>query len=253
MTALVLRLAAPLQSWGTSSRFVRRNTDRAPSKSGIIGLLAAAQGRRRTDPIEDLVGLRIGVRIEQPGRLERDFQTARPVDGSAPMPLSYRFYLADAVFLVAVQGEPSMLAGLQHALRHPVFPLFLGRRSCPPAGPVELGLRDLDIPDVLETEPWLASLYVQKAHRGPDVRLDTVTDEPLVDQEYRSTTDHHTATRVVVRDEPISFDPRQREHGWRTVYADEVTIPNPHYHPPRPALALSSDPHNPMAALDGTT
>jgi CRISPR system Cascade subunit CasD len=251
MTALVLRLAAPLQSWGTSSRFVRRNTDRAPGKSGIIGLLAAAQGRRRTDPIEDLVGLRIGVRIEQPGRLERDFQTARPLDGSAPMPLSYRFYLADAVFVVAVQGEPSVLAGLQDALRHPVFPLFLGRRSCPPAGPVELGLRDVDILDVLASEPWLASPYIQEAHRGPDVRLDTVTDQPLADREAAGTNGNRSSG-LVVRDEPISFDPRHRQHGWRTVYPGEVTIPNPHYSPPRPALATSSDSHDPMAALDGT-
>ena len=87
MTVLLLRLAAPLQSWGTGSRFVRRNTDRMPSRSGVIGLLAAAHGRRRTDPIEDLLDLRIGVRIEQPGRLERDFQTARSRDGATAMPL----------------------------------------------------------------------------------------------------------------------------------------------------------------------
>jgi CRISPR system Cascade subunit CasD len=247
MTALVLRLAAPLQSWGTSSRFVRRNTDRVPSKSGIIGLLAAAQGRRRTDPIEDLVQLRMGVRIEQPGRLERDFQTARPLDGSPPMPLSYRFYLADAVFVVAVQGEPSMLAGLREALHHPVFPLFLGRRSCPPAGPLDHGLRDADIPDVLANEPWWASPLTQKSHRGPDVTLDTVTDHPLVE------TPSGESGGQVVRDEPITFDPRHREHGWRTVFDGQVTIPNPNYRPPQPALALSSDPHDPMAALDGTT
>ncbi|MFW0768389.1 type I-E CRISPR-associated protein Cas5/CasD, partial [Trabulsiella odontotermitis] len=59
MTALLLRLAGPLQSWGTSSRFSRRGTDRVPSKSGVVGLLAAAQGRRRTDPLEELLGLRM--------------------------------------------------------------------------------------------------------------------------------------------------------------------------------------------------
>lgn len=256
MTALVLRLAAPLQSWGTSSRFVRRNTDRFPSKSGIIGLLAAAQGRRRTDPIEDLVALRMGVRIEQAGRVERDFQTARPVDGSAPMPLSYRFYLADAVFVVAVQGEPSMLDGLREALRRPVFPLFLGRRSCPPAGPLDHGLRDADIFDVLATEPWLASPLAQKAHRGPLVTLDTVTDQPVLGDLEPDPTDspaHQSVGGEVVRDEPITFDPRHREHGWRTVFPGQVTIPNPHYQPPRPSLAPATDAHDPMAILDGTT
>lgn len=239
MTTLVLRLAAPLQSWGTSSRFVRRNTDRAPSKSGIVGLLAAAQGRRRTDPIEDLVGLRMGVRIDQPGQLERDFQTARPVDGSQAMPLSYRFYLADAVFLVAVEGDTNMLAGLQDALRNPVYPLFLGRRSCPPAGRLEHGLRDTDVAGVLTSEPWLASARVQDALADETVRLDVVSDQPIEGSEV---------IREVVQDDPITFDPARREHGWRTIYRQPVRIPNPRYRP-RPAVTVG--PHDPMAALDG--
>ena len=51
MTVLLLRLAGPLQSWGVKSRFTVRATELAPTKSGIIGMLAAAVGRRRTDPI----------------------------------------------------------------------------------------------------------------------------------------------------------------------------------------------------------
>lgn len=239
MTALVLRLAAPLQSWGTSSRFVRRNTDRVPSKSGIVGLLAAAQGRRRTDPIEDLVGLRIGVRIDQPGQLERDFQTARPLDGSSPMPLSYRFYLADAVFLVAVEGEPTMLTGLQEALRRPTYPLFLGRRSCPPAGRLEYGLRDTDIAGVLVEEPWLASHRVQQRHEQPDIELEAVSDQPINDD---------GSIRDVVQDDPISFDPQRRQHGWRTVYRQSVRISNPQY---RPRPVVMAGVHDPMSALDG--
>ena len=73
---LLLRLAGPLQSWGSASRFTRRGTDPQPTKSGIVGLLAAAEGRRREDPIEDLSGLRLGVRVERPGVLIGDFQTA---------------------------------------------------------------------------------------------------------------------------------------------------------------------------------
>src|SRR4051794_18002567 len=117
MSVLLLTLTGPLQSWGSSSRFVRRGTETAPTKSGVLGLLAAAQGRRRTDPLEDLAGLRFGVRIDQPGRLVRDFQTARSLDGRQTMPLSYRFYLADAVFLAAVEGDPALLDVLADALR----------------------------------------------------------------------------------------------------------------------------------------
>jgi CRISPR system Cascade subunit CasD len=248
VTALVLRLAAPLQSWGTSSRFVRRNTDRAPSKSGIVGLLAAAQGRRRTDPIEDLVDLRIGVRIDQPGQVERDFQTARPVDGSQAMPLSYRFYLADAVFLVAVEGEPNMLAGLQEALRGPAYPLYLGRRSCPPAGRVEHGLRDTDVTGVLTSEPWLASPRVQESLRAPTVRLDVVSDQPIDREEAILEIVEDEPIRETVQDDPITFDPERRQHGWRTVYRQPIRIPNPRYHS---GPTGQTGPHDPMAALDG--
>ncbi|HEX3787510.1 MAG TPA: type I-E CRISPR-associated protein Cas5/CasD [Pseudonocardiaceae bacterium] len=238
MTVLLLRLAAPLQSWGTSSRFVRRTTDRTPSKSGIIGLLAAAQGRRRTDTIEDLLHLRIGVRIEQPGRLERDFQTARPRDGSAPLPLSYRFYLADAVFLTAIQAEQDLLEGFQQALRRPAFPLFLGRRSCPPAGRLDHGLREGDIDHALDREPWQAAQFIQRAHRAPQVTLNTVVDCPA-----------GTPGADLVRDDPLSFDPRHRDYGWRSVRHRPVHIPNPHHQPT--AAPILSDAHDPMAALGG--
>lgn len=236
MTVLVLRLAGPWQSWGTSSRFVRRNTDRAPSKSGVIGLLAAAQGVRRTDPLDELLQLRIGVRVEQAGRMERDFQTARPIDGSKPMPLSYRFYLADAVFLVGVEGEADLLRGLQESLRNPAFPLFLGRRSCPPVGPVSRGLRDGSAQEVIDTEPWAASAWAQNAETRPQVNLDTVIDCPP-----------GTPGSDLVRDEPISFDPERREYGWRCVRHGRVQVTNP----TRPAAAALSTRHDPFNAVEG--
>jgi CRISPR-associated protein (Cas_Cas5) len=56
---------------------------------------------------EEFVGLRFGVRIDQPGRLVRDFQTARSLDGTQTMPLSYRFYLADASSLPSSKATNS--------------------------------------------------------------------------------------------------------------------------------------------------
>ena len=47
MATLLLRLAAPLQAWGADSKFEPRKTAREPTKSGVIGLLAAALGLRR--------------------------------------------------------------------------------------------------------------------------------------------------------------------------------------------------------------
>jgi len=230
-----------MQSWGTSSRFVRRNTDRTPSKSGVLGLLAAAQGRRRTEPVEDLLQLRIGVRVEQPGRLERDFQTARSRDGQTSMPLSYRYYLADAVFLTAVEGDRALLQGLDAALRTPVFPLFLGRRSCPPVGPVSRGLREGSAEEALAAEPWTAAAWVQRREQSKDmVHLDSVVD--CAPGESGSD---------VVRDEPISFDPRRREYSWRSVRHGRITVANPlHVSSPSPNPATSR--HDPMAVLGGT-
>jgi CRISPR system Cascade subunit CasD len=231
VSALLLRLGGPLQSWGTSSRFTRRATDRVPSKSGIVGLLAAAKGLRRTDPLEDLLGLRLAVRTEQAGRVERDFQTAARPEERTPVSVSTRHYLADAVFLAAVEGDGELLAGLRDALQTPHFPLFLGRRSCPPVGPVELGLRDGSAVDALVAEPWRASPWFQREHREPRVALELVADCDPADPRAE-----------LVRDEPVEhgFDPRHRQWAWRSVLRhDPVVVANPAY----------VDHHQPLDAL----
>lgn len=65
MSVLLLQLAGPLQSWGDSSRFVRRETRNEPTKSGVIGMLASAQGRTREDSIEDLLGILRRLRVAE--------------------------------------------------------------------------------------------------------------------------------------------------------------------------------------------
>ena len=75
MSTLLLRLAAPLQAWGINSKFDIRKTEREPSKSGVIGLLAAALGRRRDESLDDLIALKFGVRCDKEGKLLRDYQT----------------------------------------------------------------------------------------------------------------------------------------------------------------------------------
>lgn len=219
MTTLVLRLAGPMQSWGESSRFARRATEQVPTKSGVVGLLAAARGLRRTDPLEDLLSLTFGVRVDQPGRVERDFHTARTVDGSGAFPLTNRFYLTDAGFLAAVAGDDDLIEGLDDALRHPVFPLYLGRRSCPPVGPVTLGLRDASLWHVLHSEPWQASGW-WKRRQGATVDLELLVDAIAMpgDIEPDRVMEHH--------DDPVSFDPMLREYGWRTVAHSHIRVSN---------------------------
>ncbi|RQX12637.1 type I-E CRISPR-associated protein Cas5/CasD [Micromonospora arida] len=214
MSVLLLRLAGPLQSWGSSSRFARRGTEVAPTKSGVIGLLAAAKGVRRTEPLTDLLGLEFGVRLDQPGQILRDFQTARSLDGRLSAPLTYRFYLSDAAFLAAVSGESELLYGLAEALSRPQFPLYLGRRSCPPVGPISLGVHEETLDDALASWPWLApDWYRRKA--APMVRLEIIRDarpgEPVSE---------------TVPDEPVSFDPAHRQHTWRSILRRHVDVTN---------------------------
>lgn len=209
MAVLLLRLAGPLQSWGDRSRFARRDTRSEPTKSGVLGLLAAANGRRRTDPIEDLAALRFGVRVDQPGRLTRDFQTAIRWSDGKSMPLSYRYYLADACFLAGVEGDEALLTSLDQALAAPAYPLFLGRRSCPTEGQVSLGQRTGGLEAALRAQDWLASRWYRR-DVGRQVILPLYLDaEPGADAQEVET----------VRDVPISFSSERREYGWRDVAA----------------------------------
>lgn len=158
MSVLLLRLAGPLQAWGSAARFVRRTTENAPTKSGVLGLLAAAEGRPREADLSDLAALRYGVRVDQPGTRTRDFQTARHFVSGKSMPLSERFYLADAVFVAAVEGDRDDIHRLHAAVQEPVYLPYLGRRSCPPAAPLDLGVRDdVDLIGAMEQAPWQAS------------------------------------------------------------------------------------------------
>lgn len=118
MATLLLRLAAPLQSWGSDSKFETRKTDREPTKSGVVGLLAAALGLRRddTEGLARLNGLRFAVRADQEGSLLVDFHTAKSRDTSY---VTYRHYLQDAVFLAGLESEDeALLRELEAALRH---------------------------------------------------------------------------------------------------------------------------------------
>ncbi|SFC18826.1 type I-E CRISPR-associated protein Cas5/CasD [Streptomyces aidingensis] len=235
---LALRLAGPLQSWGASSRFTRRTTESQPTKSGVIGLLAAAAGIERGDDtrLASLAALRFGVRVDQPGTRIRDFHTAHHADTGKSMPLSERFYLADAVFVAAVEGETPLLCRLYAALREPAYPPFLGRRSCPPTGPVELGLyEDARLEEVLETIPWQASgWYRRRHHHRPPDRL-TVLREKAAGE---------PGTADTLRDQPLSFAASHRRHALRTVVTTHVPLPT------APA-GETTPPHDPFEALTG--
>jgi CRISPR system Cascade subunit CasD len=180
MTTLLLRLEGPMQSWGTQSRFRDRDTGLEPSKSGVIGMLCAALGRAREQPVDDLAALRFGVRVDRSGSLRRDFQTAganypkldnrgREI-GRTTAILSPRFFLADASFLAGLEGDAGLIGRLDEALARPTWQIFLGRKSFPPGRQVRLldGIREEALETALREYPY----------EGRDQRLRLVVDDP---------------------------------------------------------------------------
>lgn len=136
---LLIPCVGPMQSWGTRSRFQERDTEREPSKSGVIGMLCAALGRDRNAPVDDLADLKMGVRVDREGKLSKDFQTAQNVaiasGGATQDMVSNRYYLSDAAFLVALEGAMPLLKAIHTALRLPQWPFYLGRKSYVPSEP----------------------------------------------------------------------------------------------------------------------
>ncbi|MEV4218802.1 type I-E CRISPR-associated protein Cas5/CasD [Nonomuraea sp. NPDC049725] len=232
---LLLRLGGPLQSWGDRSVFNRRDTRPEPTKSGIIGLLAAASGRPRDEPLDDLLGLRLGVRVDQPGSLLRDYHTVSDYRGR-PLPqagvsakgvqkptspakhthITQRFYLQDAVFVVALYGTAPLVEALAEAVQRPAFPLALGRRSCVPTQPIFLSIQDAELEDVLRTEPWHATETAKQLYardRGKPATIDVA-----------ATVDHPDGDDSLT-DVPHSFAPRERRFTSRRVRHSWITLP----------------------------
>ncbi len=230
MSTLLLRLAGPLQSWGTDSKFDVRRTGREPSKSGVIGMIAAALGIQREDDerIRELAGLRFGVRADREGKLLRDYQTVKAKQNKIYGPakdmayVTTRYYLSDAAFVIGLEGERDLLEEIRDALHHPYYPLYLGRRSCPPTGKLVIGIEDLGLEDALKGAPFLTD---PSEKNGP-VRMVT---------EVRG----ESATGRLVHDQPVSFSQKSREFAFRRV--KETTFMRD---------AAEQEEHDPMKELE---
>jgi CRISPR system Cascade subunit CasD len=218
-----------MQSWGVQSRFSVRDTGLEPSKSGVIGLLCAALGRPRHESVADLADLKMGVRVDAQGVLRRDYQTAggthlrgdtygvRKADGGKPGTVpSSRYYLADASFLVGLEGKRDLLEEINDAIEAPVWQLSLGRKSYVPSLPVRLpdvpplgpGIRDETLEAALREYPWNGAGQSGRGSGHDSLRLILESDE--FDAEVR-------------RDVPLSFATRQ--YSIRTVVTRWIPLP----------------------------
>ena len=162
---LILRLDAPMMSFGAVMTDNLNRSDPAPGASMLTGLLGNALGYDHRDALalERLQArLEFGVRVDRPGVLFTDFQTvalgqphhdgtgwttrgrveAAGGGSSDGTHIRYRDYYADACHTVALtlrdpEEEPT-LDTIKRALRHPERPLFIGRKTCLPAAPLLL-------------------------------------------------------------------------------------------------------------------
>jgi len=162
---LFLRLEAPLQSWGERAQWSERDTALEPTKSGIVGLLSCALGWAEDARIHDLSqSIRVGVRCDHVANptMLADYHT---VGGGYATPQlltgagkpkwiaasksphtepTKRYYLSDASFLVAIQAAPDRISQLTDSVQSPVWPIFLGRKSCVPTRPIFDDVGDYD-------------------------------------------------------------------------------------------------------------
>lgn len=224
MPTLLLRLVGPMQSWGTTSRFDQRDTGKEPSKSGVIGLLAAAMGIDRanwTGDLEPLTRLSMGVRHDRSGVPKRDYQTAGCADRDTIIKadgtqskdgvVSQRFYLADAAFLVGMEcKECSLLEKVHAALCDPVWPLSLGRKSYVPSEPVwiENAIQDGPLREVLARYPWIATQR----------RWEALPDKLLMSMESED------GSGVLRMDQPLSSF-AERRFGARFIRSEWIPFP----------------------------
>ncbi|MCC6909095.1 MAG: type I-E CRISPR-associated protein Cas5/CasD [Phycisphaerales bacterium] len=248
---LFLRLEGPLQSWGDTSKFVIRRSMEAPTKSGVLGLVCCAMGLLRAkarERLPELNTLAMGVRIDRPGTRWWDYHTVGAdvgmttagggiKTGAQGTLITRREYLADASFLVALRGEAELIQRVAGALAAPVWPVFLGRKSCPPGLPVLATPREGDgwrnpsthasLADALASVSWSSRCEGDPVPREVGTLIEWCGDgeEDIAPEDAE-----------VWYDSPVSFEPPVHEPRLVMRGTVAVTAGKPmHDRPPGPA------------------
>jgi|GEM_PF-1940667 len=191
---VVFSLYGALGAFGGPAGYSRRGTQMEPSRSGLLGLCAAAFGIPRDDQrrLAALSVWRFAYATIEPRqsrqRVIRDYHTAQTVHRKIKRPrtrrdavldghaldaihteITQRDYLSDCAFAVAAWGGDA--AALAAALRRPVFAPFLGRKSCPLAAPVDPSVVDADVPwsafAALRCPPWFGEGRIGRVSCDP--------------------------------------------------------------------------------------
>jgi CRISPR system Cascade subunit CasD len=212
LRGVALRLHGPLQAWGGPVVGDDRPTLPFPTRSGVLGLVAACLGIRRSDEARLLAladEARVHVRVDAAGTPLVDDQTIqdnRIASATRQTIQSKRTYLCDASFVaVVVPGPRGSIEEIAEAITQPVFAPFLGRRTCVLSTPLLLG-REVSGDDPLD--------LFHSVPRGPD---DLIRQLVLLDDDvdfYLDVVDHpRRLRRIPLRDHfagPLSRQWRER-------------------------------------------
>ncbi|HYE36209.1 type I-E CRISPR-associated protein Cas5/CasD [Methylocaldum sp.] len=203
---LIFRLYGPLAAWGDIAVGEQRPTTPHPSKSAVLGLVAAALGiRRHEDDKQQALadGYGYAVRVDAAGVLLRDYHTTQIPESTSRLKhlrtrrdetrdrqnlytiLSARDFRCDGLYTICLwpRGEaayrPETLA---EALRCPRLPLYLGRKACPLALPLlprciraetfEGALAQYDTGQSNEQQAFLDEITKRLDTRAPDYHWD---------------------------------------------------------------------------------
>lgn len=174
---LIFQLAATLAAMGEFAGHERRGSLTWPGRSALVGLCGAALGVRRDGDFSALEALRYSVAVFEAGETLRDYHTVETIPsaaarnpqsrpealrrarGSTNTTITLRDYRTGVLYGVAIEGDG--LEALRDALERPVFPLYLGRKSCPLSAPLDPQLVTAD-----SAEDALAQLRLPRWHAG---------------------------------------------------------------------------------------
>lgn len=155
---LLFHLYGPMAAWGDTAVGEFRPSHGHPTRSAVLGLVAAALGIRRDEEtrLHELEkSCLVAVRLDAPGEVLRDYHTTQVppeqrkirhytrrdelIASKLHTILSQRDYRTDAaatIALAATDHPPLRLQQMADALQRPALPLYLGRKSCPLALPL---------------------------------------------------------------------------------------------------------------------
>jgi len=219
---LLLWLEGPLQAWGHDSRFGRRDTLDFPTKSGVLGLLCCALGTggEQRELLAQLADLDMQLIAYVPANangeavsrlpLLRDFHMVgsgyddadpwqsllipKTSEGKKPngsgTKMTYRYYLQDAAFAVALQVPADEAESFAQALQNPVWDVYLGRKAC---APVELVYQGI----FATADDALASATNLAAEKGRAASFAVRQGE-------------HDGEVITLNDVPLQFGPSKR-------------------------------------------